>query len=470
MLSFLGYAINKKDVKDVEALKKALTVMPVNPAMGLKTNVKYTFWKESESRFFLPKYFGIERFGLPEATHFPYVISTPTSPDAWLFKGELRSHQIAPVEAYLNSKIDGVLALPCGFGKTLCCLYIASVLKVKTLVIVNEEDLGEQWKQRAATFLPNLKVGWIQRDKCEINESDLVIGMLQSLSMRKYDAKELGKFGFVVVDECHIIGSEVYTKCLQNLCAPRMLGLSATPRRKDGLTDVIHWFLGPIIYSLKREKDSEVRVEVCPFKDSSPDYTRVQTAIVGGKEVIAAAAMLSQIATWKPRNEFIVTIILKFLEDADRQILVISDRREGQLEEIYDLLREKGCDSVGYYVGRKGTVKAEHRKKIEESMTSRVVLATYAKAKQGLDIPTLNTLIMASPQPDVEQTTGRILRELPANRKTVPVIVDITDPQHSNYARQYKQRKKYYKDMGYTIVEQQMEKEKEKETILSFLN
>jgi superfamily II DNA or RNA helicase len=455
ILTYLGYGISKENLseKQLDFIRKISTLSPSNfmkdKMLGFSQQTQYKFFKESKTRIYIPKHIGLKHFGSPDSTH--WISTYKPEPNAWDFSGKLRPTQEEIINIYLESikkGNDGVVALHCGGGKTVTSLNIASRLKKKTLVIVNEEDLGEQWTERIKDFFPNVKVGWIQRERCEIEGSDIVIGMLQSLAKGSYDPKLLAQFGLVIVDECHIIGSEVYTKCLIGLCAENMLGLSATPRRKDGLTDAINMFLGPIIYHKEHPPDEGVQVMIKEYADKDPRYSTIQYTDSG---MVSHSTMLTQIATWAPRSEFIIEIVINLLKDPYRQILLISDRRETHLEYFAKRFEELKID-FGFYVGRGGLNKKEHRERVVESTKSRVILATYMKAKQGMDIKTLNTLIMATPQPDIEQTTGRILRELPEDRKVNPLIVDIVDVLIPSYKRQLTKRKKYYKEKGYKII------------------
>lgn len=473
VLNNFGYGVAKAGLTATETarLKKAATVVASQPGMervlGYNPNTPFTLMKESATRLYVPRNLGVALYGPPKAVVFPAESAAssyrPSKPNAWDFKGSLRPHQSSAVAAYLASPTrDGLLNLPCGQGKTCTALHIASRLQTDpsirlnkpVLVIVNEEDLGQQWKDRIGHFLPNAAVGWIQRDTFDVTGKDIIIALLQSLSLRKegYDPAFMKTLGLIIVDECHTIGSEVYTQCLQNYCAPYMLGLSATPRRGDGLTTVMHWFLGPTVYSMEAPKDSGVLVRVLPYASSDPAYTTRKMTALG---TVDSAALVTQVAGWTPRNEFIVDQIVDLLKDPARQILVLSDRREGQLDVLAAMLEARGAgSSLGSYVGRKGVNKKTHRAKIESAMESRVILGTYMKAKQGLDIPTLNTLIMATPQKDVEQATGRILREPPERRKVQPLIIDIVDSPHPNYVRMSAARKRYYRSRGYTIVQE----------------
>ena len=110
-------------------------------------------------------------------------------------------------------------------------LYLLSKISKKTIVIVHKEFLLNQWK-RIEEYLPDARVGIIQANKIDIKNKDIVIAMLQSISMKEYDIDEtFGNFGFTIVDECHHISAEVFCRSLPKINSMYSLGLSATPRK-----------------------------------------------------------------------------------------------------------------------------------------------------------------------------------------------------------------------------------------------
>lgn len=454
ILTYRGYGI--PTTAPAAVLAKARAVATLAPDMrhmkrvlGFVPQQKYYFYAEGSKYLYLPKHLAQKEFG-------------PAKKQAWLyekaampaFNGKLRPLQQEAFDAYMKSAKtgnDGIVSLHCGAGKTALALYIAAHINLKTLVIVNEENLGKQWEERIAQYLPGAKVGWIQRERCEIEGNDIVIGMLQTLAKRTFDVKTtLAKFGLVIDDECHTIGSEVYTWCLLQVCAPYMLGLSATPRRKDGLTEVMHWFLGPIVIYRQHAPDSSVQVQAVHYRCDDPGYAGQKKNRMG---LTDAAGMMNQIASWPARNELIADRIIQVLEEPQRQILVLTQRRELQLDVLYELLQERGLpkNDIGIMVGRGSGSKKEHEATVEHAKTARVILATYHKAKQGLDIGTLNTLVYATPEKDIEQSSGRILRGLASEREIAPLIIDVVDAGHRNYANMWRARKKYYVEKGYAM-------------------
>jgi superfamily II DNA or RNA helicase len=183
---------------------------------------------------YVPRYFGEDLFGQAK------TIKITEGDDIYLeFQGTLRDYQIPIVNAYLNHVKEGkggLLELYCGAGKTSLGLNLISQLKKKTLVIVHKEFLMTQWIERIQQFLPNARIGKIQGQVIDIDNKDIVLAMLQSLSMKDYPSTLFDSFGFTIIDEVHHISSEVFSCALFKLVTKYMLGLSATMNRKDGTT------------------------------------------------------------------------------------------------------------------------------------------------------------------------------------------------------------------------------------------
>ena len=137
---------------------------------------------------------------------------------------------------------------------------IISMLKKKTIVVVHKDFLMTQWRDRILQFLPEARIGKIQQNTIDIEDKDIVLSMVQSLSMKEYDEDTFNSFGLAVFDECHHLGAEVFHKSMAKVSSKYMLGLSATPDRKDGLRKVFEWFIGPIVYMTK-EKNHEFMLE-----------------------------------------------------------------------------------------------------------------------------------------------------------------------------------------------------------------
>ena len=216
LLNFRGYGLLKSefDYKLLNNLRHELTVSPKNLSSfgGMGANVpSYSIYQESEKRLYIPKYLGLQRFGLPDKNKLKEGVNIDLK-----FNGKLRENQIKPVEAFLkaakdDTQLGGLINLHCGGGKTCLSLYIISKLQKKTLVIVHKDFLLKQWRERIEQFLPSARVGLIKAKVIDIEDKDIVVGSLQSLSMKEYDKGTFDEFGFVIIDECFPYNTGIVT-------------------------------------------------------------------------------------------------------------------------------------------------------------------------------------------------------------------------------------------------------------------
>ena len=435
-----GYKVPKTSIPDLAALRKELTVKPYIPSVFVKPQYvkKYTVFGETENFVYVPKQFGISKWGPA-----PLDITATTS-DRWAFAGSVRPAQIDVVNSYLKPEPhDGMICLQTGGGKTVCALFIASQLKMKTLIIVHNTFLKDQWEDRIKSFLPDVTIGHLQGETVDVDK-DIVIAMIQSISMKEYPKEVFRGFGLTVIDECHHIASEVFVQAFQKITSKHMLGLSATPDRKDGLMYVIEWFLGPILYRSESgdKVDEAVHVEMYRHDPTDVNFNRI---LLNNQGVMNVAGMVNKLAEFVPRTDMLVKIIGDILDqDPGRQILVLSDRVQ-HCKDIWAKLDPEKAAILSQGIAAS--------KRAEFCASKKVLIATYSMCKEGFDVATLNTLVMATPRPDIDQIVGRILRTEKASRTIHPLIVDIVD---STFRRQFQARLKLYKDRNYVVDEMEI--------------
>jgi superfamily II DNA or RNA helicase len=320
-------------------------------------------------------------------------------------------------------------------------LNIISILKKKTLILVHKEFLMNQWIERIAEFMPSARVGKIQGPVFDVEGRDIVIGMIQTMHSRDFEASAFDPFGLTVIDEVHRIGSEEFSKTLFKVVTPYMLGISATVERKDRLTRILYMFIGPKIYSEERTDDDIVQVRAIMFKTRDPEFNQTEYDFRGSPKY---STMISKLCAFGPRSDFIIRILSDLLkENPHKQIMVLAHNRD-LLTFLYDAIRHHISaeeNIVGYYVG------GMKEKDLKITEGRRIVLATYAMAAEALDIKTLSTLVMATPKTDIEQSVGRILRAKGQN----PIVVDILDS-HEYLKRQWNTRRLFYKKCNYRIT------------------
>ena len=140
-----------------------------------------------------------------------------------------------------------------------------------------------QWFDRIQEFLPTARIGKIQQNTIDIDNKDIVLAMVQSLSMKEYKSDVFSSFGLAVFDECHHLGAEVFCRALPKVATYYMLGLSATPNRKDGLRKVFEWYLGDMVYCIKQREPDMVLVDLIEYYNDDLRYCKEELMYNGTK-------------------------------------------------------------------------------------------------------------------------------------------------------------------------------------------
>lgn len=442
-----GYTIHKSDLtdNDMDFIRTDLLLKPEisGPQYGPAADeaaVAFPVYRENSNKMYLPRFYGIERYGVP--MNKPQIDPGIDIDVTFNAERPLRDYQENIVGIYMKHVVGNaggaagaILEVPCGRGKTIMALNIISRLKKKTLILVHKEFLMNQWIERISEFIPCARVGKIQADVYDVENKDIVIGMIQTLYKRDYD---YGMFGLTIVDEVHRIGSEEFSKTLLKTITPYMLGISATVERKDGLTKLLFMFIGPKIYEEVRKNDDPVCVRCINYISKDPQFNTVEYDFRGNTKY---STMITKLCEFGPRTDFIVRVLMDLRsEHPQNQIMVLGHNRS-LLKYLYEAIQHKKVGTVGYYVGG---MKAADLQKTEGQ---EIVLATYAMAAEALDIKTLATLVMVTPKTDIIQSVGRILRV----KHEHPIIVDIVDS-HDSFRNQWKQRRAFYKKCNYKII------------------
>ena len=443
IITHKGYAIRKSflNEKHIEHIQKHCIVEPkVDERFGKKEDLKFRIYKESPERYYLPREWAVQKFGEAEANILSEGVDL--SNDAAKFVGNPYDYQKDIINTYLQSKRNGLICVPCGKGKTFMALNIASQLKKRFLIVVDKEFLMNQWKNEIKNVMPNLRVGILQAEKrqTETEKYDVTICMIQTLCSQSFPDNFFHEFGFTIFDECHHLGAQHFCKALFKIQTLKMLGLSATPIRADGLTKVFEMFLGkPLFWEKVREPDPTVMVKGIRITCQDPNYLKIPYDY---KKDVFIARLITYIIECEERNKEIVRWIEKECLDPNRKILVLS-ARIAHLENFDKKINSEITRS--YYIGGMKELERE-----SGAQTSQVILASYSMASEAMNIKSLNTVILASPRTNVEQSTGRILRTRISERTVQPLIIDIIDP-HDPLLNQWRHRESYYKKCKYTI-------------------
>ena len=442
ILSKDGYLLTKKlfSPTEINNIRNELTVEPMKfgVSYGKKKedeNLAFKVFRETEDYLIIPKYFGLQKFGKPDENK-----ELKGEPINVTFKGSLREEQTKITDVvlpYMEKNDGGLICLSCGAGKTVLSLFISGYFKVKTLIIVHKGFLLNQWKERIEQFT-DAKVGIIQRDVMDVDGKDIVIGMIQSIAKEKYDPDIFRDFGLVIFDEAHHAPSKYFSRALPLIAAKKTLALSATPKRSDKLDKVLYWYFGPIMFKNELEENTTVLTKIYKYKIVHDKF--VEKKMRGGMDVNRPGT-ITNIVTIGRRNKFIIDIVEEILLEEHRKVIVLSERKE-HLELLKKRLDEREIATSGFYVG------GMKQSKLDESANCQVIFGTFQMASEGLDIKGLNTLVMALPRREIEQTIGRITRD--PNSPVRPLVIDITDDLES-FVRQSYVRRKYYRTNGFQI-------------------
>ena len=350
-----------------------------------------------------------------------------------------------PEDDYYGFEIDGNRRFVLGdftvTHNTVMAIKIISKVAKKTLVIVHKEFLLNQWVERIREFLPTARIGRIQGPVFDVEGKDIVIGMLQTLYDRDFPVDAFDSFGLTVVDEVHRIGSCQFSKALLRIQTPYMLGVTATLERKDGLTKVIHYFIGPTVYAdggtSGKVEDGTVLVRGMEFMSRDVEFNEVATDFRGNPMF---STMITKLCAHGPRTRFLVDILDGLVKETpEAQILVLGHNRS-LLTDLYDAIVGREIATVGYYVG------GMKQRDLDASTEKQIILASYAMASEGFDHKNLSILVMVTPKTDIIQSVGRIFRQKHAR----PLIVDVVD-KHDIFQNQWRKRRAYYKKCGYRI-------------------
>jgi len=335
----------------------------------------------------------------------------------------LRAEQEDAIKEILKYD-SSICVAPPGFGKTLIGAKIFEQRAVKTLIIVNKNMLLDQWISRFVDYFGYKKsdIGFLGKSQNRLN-GNIDIATMQSLN----NIPELVEnYIQVIVDECHHIPALTFEQIVKNFKGKYILGLSATPNRKDELDPILYQQLGNISYEYKKPKTHTNRLLVIKteFTSSADNY----------------AAIINELVSNEDRNRQIVKTIK---ENIDRKILLLSDRIE-HLNLLENILKEENIDFVSVHGSQNKKEQVENMQKVK---TSSLILATSSFFGEGIDFPHLNTIIFATPisfYGRLIQYLGRIGR---GNQECL--AIDFLDSKNAMLNSTYKKRLEGYKAMHY---------------------
>lgn len=353
------------------------------------------------------------------------------------FKGQLRPFQQEAVNRML-AKEFGTLSSPTGSGKTIMALYIVAQRRQPALIIMHTKDLVHQWIARIKSFLsiPEEEIGLIGGGKMVIGEK-ITVALVQSLY--KCAEKVSPHIGNFIVDECHRIPSRTFTDAVTEFDSRYMLGLSATPWRRDKLSKLIFWHLGDVHHEVDKNYLIEAgfvlpadvifrETDFRPFHDPVMEYSK----------------MLSELTTDDERNRLIAADIARESQDTPGVCLVLTDRKK-HCETLQAIMKYKHNVSADILTG---DLSSSQRLEIVQRLNQgrvKVLIATGQLIGEGFDCRQLSTLFLATPvrfSGRVLQYLGRVLRPAPA--KSSARVFDYVDVHVDPLMAAAKARRKVY--------------------------
>lgn len=361
------------------------------------------------------------------------------------FTGTLREDQEAAVMAMLAHD-TGILCAPTAFGKTVSAAALIARRGVNTLVLVHRTELLQQWRERLQAFLP-LDEGFVGAIGGGKNKPSGVIdiAVMQSLSRQGEVSELVKRYGQIVVDECHHLSAFSFEALLKAAPARYVLGLTATPVRRDGQQPIIFMQCGPIRHTAARPEGAPHALEV---------VTRLRPGTTGLTEGAGIQDVFRSLAGDATRTALIVDEVEAAFR-VGRKILVLTERTDhlGALEAGL-------AGRVQNLFVLHGRMSKKQRSVLMSELVAlppdepRVLLATGKLVGEGFDHPPLDTLVLAMPiswQGTLQQYAGRLHREHVG--KTDVRIIDFIDVGHPALRRMWEKRQRGYRAMDYRIVE-----------------
>lgn len=366
------------------------------------------------------------------------------------FRGDRRPDQVEAAKALVGHE-DGILCAPTAFGKTAVAALVIAKRKVNTLVLVHRRHLMDQWRERLALFLGlGIKdIGQIGSGKTAPT-ARLDVAVIQSL-IRKGEVKDfVAEYGQVIVDECHHVSAFSFDRVLRKVKAKYVVGLTATPIRKDGHHPIILMQCGPIRFNVSSKKQAAAS----PFKhEVVPRFT--EFTVPPEWQGIGIQDIFTALVNDESRTDLIVSDVVNAIEEG-RFPLLLSERTDH-----LQILLEKLEKRVPNIFVMKGGMGKKQRNVLTSAIRAlaedqqRLIIATGRYIGEGFDDALLDTLFLAMPiswRGTLQQYVGRLHR-LHENKRVVRVY-DYADRLVPVLSRMYEKRLKAYKAVGYTVVQE----------------
>lgn len=374
----------------------------------------------------------------PHDPHVPEDRTVCPAGPARRFRWQLRDYQAEALAAWRGG-LCGVIQAPCGAGKTVIGSAALCAVNTPGLVLVHTLDLARQWVERLEASIEDAHVGLIGHGKDE-RDADIVIATFQTLTRWPFsELIEWGKTrGIVIVDECHHLPAVMMANVMMGLGGRYRLGLTATPERIDGLTGLLHDHLGPTVYQITAQRLQDAGATLSPVIE----WLRTGWQAIEDSE---PHERKRAIAESKTRNSLLLERVAREVQHG-RRVLILCDLRD-HCRVLAAALMVGGIPAQAVTGSKTSKQRAEAFEAMRSGALS--VMVATSLADEGLDIPELDTVVLATPCSNpgrVEQRIGRALR--PAAGKHRPRVIDLLDDwgPYKGYGRR---RAKLYRERGW---------------------
>ncbi len=363
------------------------------------------------------------------------------------FIGHLRRTQQEAAER-LSEHDEGVFCAPTAFGKTVVAAWLIGSRKVSTLVLVHRQHLLDQWHERLTMFLDRSiqPIGRFGGGRADLSRR-VDIAMVQSLYHQGAVKDFVTEYGQVIVDECHHISAFTFERVMRQVRAKYIVGLTATPTRKDGHHPIVYMQCGPMRVNIT----TRTMVKATSF-EHKVIFRYTEFRLPSGLSDVTVQQVYAALVSDFARNEMIASDLLKVLA-AGRSPLLLTGRKEH-----LDVFAAKLRSATDHVFVLKGGMSKKERRTIAEILSAvpddepRVIVATGSYIGEGFDDARLDTLFLAMPiswKGTLQQYVGRLHRE--HDNKRVVQVYDYVDANVPMLARMYQRRRKGYDSIGYAV-------------------
>lgn len=417
LLEELTDEIKKKIVLDLHFYKTPLGMKNGKPKYGINSNMdEIVPYRISDLYVHIPLYYGINTLLKTPPQRQSYTV---IHEDTEIYD-QLRDHQkkiFDQVIIHMSKEHTALLALHVGFGKSILAMALANKIRLQTIIITHRVLLSKQWQESLQKWCPRHIVE-IFNPKKKISKFDFLICTV--LNVPKIDIEISRKIGFVIVDECHLISTIQFSKSLNYIQPRYMIGLSATPYRKDGMDKLMNMYFG------EKRFTRELKMKHVVYKIETSFEPKIQ---LNRNNELDWNYILEQQCNHEERNKMIIRICKLYL---DRKILILC-KRVAQGDILFSMAKSENL-SVTSLIGNQN----------EFEKDANILIATVQKAGVGFSHDVLDALILAS---DVEEYYIQYLGRVARRPDTQPIIFDIVDKNKTLKAH-FRTRKKVYEEIG----------------------